>query len=163
MKRYRNIWTPLLLALLVNSQAAAQDTGRYLMGEEKNLQIMVYILGEVDKPGEYFVSDNTDVVELISKAGGATEYSNLGTVSIARTRKHYPADSPVARLEKHIIRYNVGDYLNNPSSLPPPMLQPGDVVYVRRNKWSKWRSAFTVIRDLSVVASAYFLYQRSNN
>ena len=42
-----------------------------------------------------------------------------------------------------------------------PVLQPGDVVFVPKNSWHKWKDVSAVIRDVSVVASAYFLYVRA--
>jgi protein involved in polysaccharide export with SLBB domain len=153
-----------LFSLLIIIQTLwAQESQRYLLGEEPKLQIVVYVLGEVSKPGEYLVADNTDVVKLIAKAGGTTDFSNISQVTITRTNRSYAPDSPTPRVEKSLIKFDMNKYLSNPNSEPPPVLQPGDVVYVKRNTWHKWRSAFTVIRDLSVVASAYFLYLRSKN
>ena len=77
-----------LLLLLGAGSLFAQDQGKYIYGDEQRLQIVVHVLGEVKRPGEYIVPDNTDIVEIISKAGGTTEFSNLGSVFI--TRYHRP-------------------------------------------------------------------------
>jgi hypothetical protein len=42
----------------------------------------------------------------------------------------------------------------------PPRLVPGDVVVVSRNSWFGYKRFATVLRDVAVVASAYFLYLR---
>ena len=75
-----------LFAVLLHAPAGAQtridDT--YLLGEEQRLEIVVHVLGEVERPGEYRVPDDTDVLEAVSKAGGPTEFAHLGNVSLRR-------------------------------------------------------------------------------
>ena len=61
----------LLAFTLVPAVAFAQSQGKgYLIPQEQGLEMLVHILGEVQKPGEYRVPDHTDVLELIAKAGG---------------------------------------------------------------------------------------------
>jgi len=146
---------------LFTGQLLAQDTGEYLLGEEEKLQIVVYILGEVHDPGEYRVSDNTNVVELISKAGGTTDFANLGKVRIRREFVKYDPNSPRKVVQKEFLKFDAKKYLENQGSPDPPVLKPGDIVYVGRNNWSKWRKVAAVVRDVSVVATAVFLYFRT--
>jgi hypothetical protein len=40
---------------------------QYQIGPDERLLITVHIWGEVRKPGEYLVPDDTDILELISK------------------------------------------------------------------------------------------------
>lgn len=151
--------------LLATGGIFAQD--QYLLGEEQQLEIVVYVMGEVSKPGEYRVSDNTNLVELLSKAGGETDFSNLGSVLITRPKTpsalRTTGNEPPQNVEKEIINFNVSDYLKKKNGPPPSMLQPGDVVYVSRNKWHKWRTVAAVMRDLAIVASTYFLYLRATD
>src|SRR5574337_1129678 len=72
------------------SAAGAQERDRYILGEQKQLEILVHILGQVQKPGEYRVPDGTNVLELLSKAGGPTEYSDLSEVVLTHA---LPVDS----------------------------------------------------------------------
>jgi len=125
--------------------------------------MVVYILGEVQRPGEYTVRDRTDLLELLSKAGGPTQLSRLSSVSVRRLS----TGRPLAPLEGdtapqvEIIRVNVEEILRRNDVKPPPVLQPGDVVFVQRNSWYRWKEVSGVIRDVSVLASAYFLYLRA--
>ena len=57
---------------------------QYQIGANERLLITVHIFGEIQKPGEYLVTDNTNILEIISKAGGPTEFSNLSKVKITR-------------------------------------------------------------------------------
>jgi hypothetical protein len=146
--------------------AYAQEKDSYILGEERKLEIIVYILGEVIKPGEYRVYDNTNIAELLAKAGGATEFANLGSVKITRVisgLQQFKGNSPSPEaFRKKIIKVDIGKYFSNVNAGPLPELEPGDIVYVPSNKWHAWRSAASVMRDLAVIASAYFLYLRAN-
>ena len=167
MKRLLKLIVSSIVLLMFSSNVFGQDLEDYLLGEEQQLQIVVYIMGAVSNPGQYTVSDNMDVVELISKANGTTDFSNLGKVSITRHKT-----SPLAsndgnsslnptEIEKEIITFDVTDYLRTERGPAPPKLQAGDVVYVPTNKWKTWRTVAAVLRDLSIVASTYFLYLRA--
>lgn len=127
----------------------------YLLGDEPGLEMVVHVLGEVKQPGEYRVPDDTDVLELISKAGGPTDLANLGNVSI---RRHAVLAS--GKESNRVIELDVKGYLERADSPDPPQLAPSDVVMVPRNNMSRWRTAFAMIRDVSVVVTAYLLYLR---
>ena len=66
------------------SQQELIKKDQYQIGPDERLLITVHIWGEVIKPGEYLVPDDTDLLELISKAGGPTEYSDLKNIKITR-------------------------------------------------------------------------------
>ncbi|GAB4340034.1 MAG: hypothetical protein Kow0037_25610 [Calditrichia bacterium] len=139
------------------------QSDKYIITHEDKLQIVVYVLGEVNRPGEYKVPDDIDLVELLSHAGGATQFGNLGKVTINRHINPVIAGAGMlpATQQRSIIKFDVKKYLSDVKSEAPPLLQPGDVIYVPKNSWFKWRSAATILRDVSVVASAYFLYRRA--
>ncbi len=153
------------LALLVGN-VSAQEREKYLVGVDGKLEMIVHIIGEIKHPGEYRVPDNTTLMELISKAEGPTEFSNLSGVTITRIEHEVMSngngDAGRLKKENKVIKYDVKSYLKKGSGVLPPVLKPGDVVLIPRNSWHKWRNTFTVIRDLSVIASVYFLYKRSN-
>jgi hypothetical protein len=156
-----------VLCLFALSRLEAQEKGQYIVGESGQLEMIVHIIGEVKRPGEYRVVDSTNLMELISKAEGPTEFSNLGGVAITRIEHDLQANAVdgngrVKRINK-IIKYNVSDYLKKTTTAPPPVLKPGDVVLVPRNNWHRWRNAFTVIRDLSVIVTTYWIITRIEN
>ena len=141
----------------------AQERSGYLPGQQQGLEMMVHIMGEVQRPGEYRVPDQTDILQLLSKAGGPTQFSRLSSVSVRRVTTGRPvaALSGGAPPRVEILRVNIADVLRKQDSAAPPLLQPGDVVFVPKNGWHKWKDVAGVVRDLSVVASAYFLYLRA--
>jgi polysaccharide export outer membrane protein len=150
----------LSVAVVAAAQGAtAQERERYILGETTRLEILVHVMGQVQTPGEYRVPDNTNVLELISKAGGPTEYARLGSVVLKRNG----ASSVQSSDKREVIRVNLEDYLTHEKAKPIPVLQPGDVVTVPSNRWSTWKTVFSIARDISVVASLYLLWVRTEN
>ena len=80
----QELFGSLFLVVLFSVTVFGQDREKYLIGSEKKLEMIVHIMGEVRKPGEYRVEDNTTLLELISKAGGPTQFASLGGVKITR-------------------------------------------------------------------------------
>jgi hypothetical protein len=117
---------------------------------QAQLQVTVHIWGEVLEPGEYYVPAGTNILELISKAGGPTEFANLGKVKITRE-----SGEP-----KRAFKVNLNRYLDKESYSPLPVLQKGDVVRVSRNAWSKWRTVIRVVADVAIIANVYYWLTR---
>ncbi len=65
--------------------AARTDASRYVLSAKSDALLMtVKVWGEVQKPGLYDVPIGTDLVELISSAGGPTSRAKLSKVKIIR-------------------------------------------------------------------------------
>lgn len=160
----------VVVALLAPSPSFAQATtpktspGKgYLLPQEQGLEMLVHIMGEVQKPGEYRIPDHTDVLELLAKAGGPTEYANLSWVKIRRVMPvQLSATKNVTRLSPNvtILDVNLKNAWEERDDASVPRLVPGDVVVVSRNSWFGYKRFSTIMRDVAVVASAYFLYLR---
>lgn len=114
------------------------------------LETTVHVWGEVKKPGEYRVLEGTNLLQLISKAGGPTEYANLGKVRLTHASKQ----------PDRVIHINLSDYLEKDNFLPLPTLQTGDVVDVPRNTWYKWRTLIRIAADVAIIANAYYWFTR---
>ncbi len=114
------------------------------------LQMVVHIWGEVREPGEYHVPAGTNILELISKAGGPTEYANLGKVKVT----HNSSGSERA------FKVNLNRFLDKENYQVVLELQKGDVIRVSRNGWSKWRTAIRVVADVAIIANVYYWLTR---
>jgi polysaccharide biosynthesis/export protein len=80
----------------------------------------VYVLGQVNKPGEFVVNPRVDVMQALSMAGGTTAYAALGDIVILRR-----TDSGQQSLPFHYADVARGKNLQQNI-----MLQAGDVVVV---------------------------------
>ena len=49
----------------------------------ENVKYVVYIKGEVKKPGLYMIDKDTRIIDLINIAGGLTENANISTINLA--------------------------------------------------------------------------------
>ena len=141
-------------SLVAQNQPAYQattNTSAYfysgtLTGSEQ-LKIYTYIWGQVMKPGLYIVPDNTDLLTLMSLAGGPTEDAKLAKIRIVR---------PGADDEK-VIFVDVKQYLETGDQNLIPQLQPGDTIIVSGTifyafyRFSDFMSKIAIV--LSVVVS----------
>jgi SLBB domain len=115
-----------------------------LTGAEQ-LKIKTYIWGQVRKPGLYIVPDNTDLLTLISSAGGPTENAKLSKVRIVRS---------LAEGEK-IIWVDLKKYVESGDEELIPMLQPGDTVLVSGSTYYAFTKAVAWISQIAVILSVY--------
>jgi polysaccharide export outer membrane protein len=152
----------LIGLLLVAGQALwAQpppDSGRFTVpGKEEyfldpatqKLSIEVHLWGEVAKPGVFRVPLGTNVLELISLAGGPTEYSNLSKVKLTRR-----ASGGTASIVETVDLARYTDAKGNPLI---PMLAPGDLITVPRNFRHAWERSIKLVGDIVIVANLIFL------
>lgn len=147
---------------------------QYQIGPNERLLITVHIFGEVQKPGEYLVPDNTNLLELISKAGGPTEYSNLNSVKITRgvigvadlkRSMDHQNDKNLYKsrsLKKKVIDVNLKKILDKEQyQTIVPTLHPGDVIRVGRNTWFTWQAVIRIISQLAIVAQVWYWYNQT--
>ena len=155
------------------SQQELIKKDQYQIGPDERLLITVHIWGEVRKPGEYLVPDDTDLLELISKAAGPTEYSDLknikitrgltGSLDIKKTLKEKSGNSDKNKLDKkytkQVIKIDLKKMLNKENyDKDVPTLQPGDVVMIGRNTWFTWQAVIRVVSQLAIVAQVWYWY-----
>jgi protein involved in polysaccharide export with SLBB domain len=121
----------------------------YIVGISGDLEIQIHVWGEVKKPGLYQVPDGTDLLEVLSAAGGPTEYANLSKVRVTR--------KAVEDRAAGVIRYDLSDYLDDPALLAPPTLRPGDVVRIPRNTKFAWREGVRIVAEIASVITAVYI------
>lgn len=160
------IWCFIIHNNVCYAQQQQTKKDQYIVGEDQKLQIVVHIWGEINRPGQYIVPDGTDVRDLISIAGGPNEYSNLKDIKVTR---EYVDSLKVQKninalnnrlVKKTLLTIDLEKYLENEFSEPIPILQPGDVVKINRNLWSKWQTMIRVVSQLAIVVQAVYFYSR---
>jgi polysaccharide biosynthesis/export protein len=80
----------------------------------------VYVIGQVNKPGEFIVNPRVDVMQALSMAGGTTPFAALGDITILRREGGVQRSLP--------FRYN--DVIKGRNLDQNIQLQAGDVVVV---------------------------------
>lgn len=86
----------------------------------KLLSYRIYVLGRVNKPGEYMVGHRTDVLQALSLAGGVTPYAAENDIKIMRRD----------RGEQRVFEFRYGDAKKGKDLAQNIVLQRGDVVMV---------------------------------
>lgn len=104
----------------------AKRLGRYLSNPVVTISVMqvlgnkVYVIGQVNRPGEFVVNPQVDVMQALSMAGGLTAFADTNDIKILRrTGKLQTAIS---------FKYN--DVLKGKALSQNIMLQAGDIVAV---------------------------------
>lgn len=115
-----------------------------LTGTEQ-LKIKTYIWGQVSKPGLYIVPDDTDLLTLISSAGGPTENANLKKIRIIRASSE----------GEKIIFVNLNEFIENGDEELIPVLQPGDTVIIAGSTYYAFTKAVAWISQIAVILSVY--------
>jgi hypothetical protein len=129
-----------------------EGVGRYEIrtGPEDKLTIDVQIWGQVNRPGQYFVPDRTDLVGLISYAGGPTEDAKLRNVQVLR-----PTSST-----GRVHRVNLEAFMVTGDPELIPRLTPGDVVVVPASRSRSVTRMAGIVSVLALVANVALLATR---
>ena len=148
----------LYVIFLASNSYAQQDKpirDQYMLTEEQKLQIVVHVWGEVNQPGQYVVNDGTTVLELISMAGGPSQFSNLSNVRLTREISYVSKNkNPMKR--KIIYKINMDKYLNSTKQEQIYTLKPGDVVQVKRNSWFRFDTFLRVVTQIAIIIQGLY-------
>ena len=151
MKRFRIMSLFLFIPLLISAQASRTDY--FVPGEqEKELMIIVHVWGEVNSPGRFIVRDGTNLLDIISEAGGPTRYASLNKVYIAHKRDENP----------HIETINIRTYTER-ENIPIPVVLPGDVVLVKRSTWGFLLDIGQLTGQMTVILNTIWLVLNISN
>jgi hypothetical protein len=130
------------------AQQSSQGAQYYVfLGSDKELQMNVQVWGQVLKPGMYSVPQTTDLVALISYAGGPTQYANLNGIRIVRS-------SPKPR----VLNVSLRNYMNTGNLKFQPVMKPGDTVVVPGSLFYGISRLVRVVSQLAIVANVYYLF-----
>lgn len=128
-------------------ERAQGQAGTYGDIYEREVLIEVQVWGQVARPGRYRVPVATDLVGLISYAGGPTEDAALSRVKLVRGT-FGPGQSQ---------KINVSKYTGHGDKSLIPMLEQGDVVVVPTTLYHKTMRAVAFLSQAAVVLTAYLV------
>ena len=115
-------------------------------GEESKLMMKVNVWGAVQKPGSQYVADGTDLISVLSAAGGPIEGAKLTKVRLVRNFNG----------EKRNEVINVSWCLKKGEVALLPEIKPGDTIIVPKSKVS-FGKFVSVIYHIAVIASVVTL------
>jgi hypothetical protein len=125
---------------------SASAAAYYYIAKPGELTMQVNVWGFVGKPGRYEVPTSTDLIQLISFAGGPVQYADMGEIVITRIAR---SDSGQHRRELVIdLRHLAG---RDGSELA---LYPGDTVFIDHTSWLTVRDVFSVVTTAAIITSA---------
>ena len=125
---------------------SASAASYYYIAKPGELTMQVNVWGFVKNPGRYEVASSTNLIQLISYAGGPVENARLSEVKITRFVER---DSMLTPTE---ITVNL-DHLDGleGGSLA---LFPGDTIFIDHTGWSTLRDAFSVVTTVGIITAA---------
>ena len=111
-------------------------------------QIQISVIGEVVKPGRFFIDTNTPLLQSILAAGGPiNSRSSKANVDLFRVNRDGTASHKKFKMD---LKAGI-----SPSN---PLLKNGDVIRVRRNLITKASDSLdSVARPLSSVVTVLFI------
>jgi hypothetical protein len=146
-----------LFGVVGSSPAQSEDDSSHLnyrtasqyyleTGMENKLMIRVNVWGAVQKPGSQYVPDGTDLISVLSAAGGPVEGAKLSEVRLVRN-----FDS-----QEHNVVINVSRCLKRGEVGLLPEIKPGDTVIVPKSNVSLGKF-IGVVYHVAVIASVITL------
>lgn len=120
---------------------------QYYLGAEDELLVPVNIWGFVRNPGQYMVPNNTELISLLSFAGGPTESAKISSIRIVRSDPKFG---------NKVWKVDVKKYLETGDERIIPILKPGDTVIVKGSTFHWISKFFEFISRLTVFAQIFY-------
>jgi hypothetical protein len=128
---------------------------QYFLGTTDELLIRVNIWGFVNKPGQYMVPSETDLISLLSYAGGPQPLAKLSKIRIVRR---------ISNLNhEEIIELNVKKYIEE-GKVNIPTLKPDDTIIVNASRWHYFNLSLEYISKVAMLAqvAGWYIYYSNN-
>jgi hypothetical protein len=148
----------LLLTLLVPVRGEAQlesgigpalsgssPAAYYYISKSGEITMPINLWGYVKNPGRYEVPISTDLVQLVSFAGGPLAEANLTDVKITRVMRR---DTQIRKVE-YTVNLKRLDQIDEMAL----NLQAGDTVLIDNIPF-QWRDFFTILTTVAIIVSA---------
>ncbi len=129
--------------------SAASAASYYFISKPGELTMQVNIWGYVRNPGRYEIPSSTDLIQLVSYAGGPIPDADMGDVQVTRLLKN---DSTYSHQEFYV---NLADLTKIQST--DLNLYPGDTIFIDRTSWASFRDILTVMIPVATVATTVAL------
>jgi hypothetical protein len=118
----------------------------YYVSKPGELTMQVNVWGFVRSPGRYEVPTSTDLIQLLSYAGGPIQDAVLDEVKVTRSLTR---EAGVTLREFYVDLEDLTQI--DPANL---VLYPGDTVFIDHSGWLTVRDVFTVLTTAAVITAA---------
>lgn len=154
------------------SQSFDRNTqSRYFLDtEDKLLQFPVNIIGLVNKPGQYMVPYQTNLITLIAMAGGFREDAKISRVKIIRnaaSSSRYSSNARYATNGRYkrarVFSLDIKKYIEKGDQRQTPELKPDDTVIVTGSTTRTINKVFSFVSKGIMLAQLYFLIRVAND
>jgi len=133
------------------SSANAGRAAQYFLGSQDQVLMAVNVWGFVNVPGQYMVPLETDLVSLLSYAGGPREDARIKRIRVVRTSTNNDSSTVIDVDVKHFV--DIGDIKEN------PLLLPGDTVVVSGTTFHLVNKMFELGFRIAMIVQAIYLAQ----
>ena len=139
---------------LISNRSVGSAASFYYLAKPAEFTILVNVWGFVQKPGMYEIPSSTNLVQLISYAGGPLQYAKLNRVRIIRIVKY---ENDIAAKKELTVNLNRLEKLDDRHL----RLFPGDTVVIDHTSWPTMRDIFNVAATtVAIAASVAFFVDR---
>ena len=125
---------------------SASAASYYYVSKPGELTMQVNIWGYVHNPGRYEVPTSTDLIQLVSYAGGPIQDAKMDQVKVSRFLKR---ETGISRGEFYV---NLEDLSTVEQA--KLTLYPGDTIYIEHTSWVNWRDVFSIVGSAAIVTTA---------
>lgn len=174
IKRFKTFIFIIILFLSAGSLHAQESdrsqilnrASQYILGDKDQILIKVNVWGYVQSPGQYLIPRHTDLISLISFAGGPRDGANLTQVKIIReseATKGADGGNGHAASKAPIYTINVKEYLETGRTDLIPTLEAGDTILIPQsfgNKFKNFLGVTSVVGLLAAMATLVLVFER---
>ena len=128
------------------------QAAQYFLGSQDQVLMQINVWGFVNQPGQYMVPYDTDLISLLSYAGGPGEDAKIKKIKVVRASQNGNPD------ENQVIEVDVKKFINSADPSIIPMLKPGDTVVVTGTTIHFMRNFFEFMWRVAVIAQAYAMF-----
>jgi hypothetical protein len=144
----------LVLTICVNLSYGQDEKyprgAQYFLGTNDQLLIKVNIWGFVAKPGQYLIPSDTDLISLISFAGGPIEGAKLSKIKLIRSIEQKGKN-------QNVLTVDVKKFADKGDASIIPRIKPGDTIIISGTTWYHLSKLLTFVRDVALVVQMYFM------
>ncbi|RKY46655.1 MAG: hypothetical protein DRP86_08775, partial [Candidatus Neomarinimicrobiota bacterium] len=115
----------LLAGILSAQNVGSMTSSGYNLGRQDQTELLypVKIWGEVVRPGIYDVPLTSDIIGIISYAGGPTNMARLTNVRVLRNERTFEG-------EKILVTVDIEKYIETGDKSILPVIRPGDTIMI---------------------------------